>query len=659
MGVQVGLTSKVKRAKTLPDKRDVYLSVLLNDYNEAREDERNFLLLQATSLTLGITAAAGLLVFFEQVIDRNKEPDNRFPDLVIAGALMAGFVTIAFALWVGSVATVRSFYLRSLEREIRRVAKFDDTSFGDLGLRPISYHELIVEHNSLAKPLSTTASILVNIIVVGLITVFGAIGSFLAFQIHGKWMIPIVLLVNVSFVLYALWQLWVTSVGGRKYVKDLMKRYEERLGRDLVTRNARPSPGPMISYALLPRPDDLAKSLFTVGGLVIAWIAIRDVSNVNLRSMIVVFVAIELLAYQARYQINDLLGRSEDRRSPTARRRGRLPEGGVPLSVFSILLRIVLIASAVLYLFDTDNRGETQGVWFRLLLLTLSVFALMVPYEIVRNWVRADPGASFRKRRTITCILLFLVALGYPLRFAGSALCLTGTLSPGLWAPQIVMGFGLGWVFVAPTWVLESFSYVSHKSSDNRSYLVRDECRRKYHVKELATMNGWSMEFESSPDASKVEWEDLDGALYHALKLRVPSGIKLWSIGAAIYYLGLSCFVLFSDLFDLTVVGGTMVALVLCVMTSLLPFICVDDRRTVGPAIAAAAMGLLFIWPVHLHGMTSWMVVVFGLFIPVGLIFAFSAQSYEETRGVVKKAWNACVCCVPRLCAFIWTGRRP
>lgn len=102
-------------------KSGVYLNILLNDYAEARDDERNFLSVQATSLTLGVTAAAGLLVFFEQVIDRSKT--NQFPDLVIAGALMAGFVTIAFALWVGSVATVRAFYLRSLEREIRRVAK--------------------------------------------------------------------------------------------------------------------------------------------------------------------------------------------------------------------------------------------------------------------------------------------------------------------------------------------------------------------------------------------------------------------------------------------------------------------------------------------------------------------------------------------------------
>lgn len=125
-------------------KSGVYLNILLNDYAEARDDERNFLSVQATSLTLGVTAAAGLLVFFEQVIDRSKT--NQFPDLVIAGALMAGFVTIAFALWVGSVATVRAFYLRSLEREIRRVAKLENVVFGDLSLRPISFHELVVEH---------------------------------------------------------------------------------------------------------------------------------------------------------------------------------------------------------------------------------------------------------------------------------------------------------------------------------------------------------------------------------------------------------------------------------------------------------------------------------------------------------------------------------
>lgn len=209
-------------------KSGVYLNILLNDYAEARDDERNFLSVQATSLTLGVTAAAGLLVFFEQVIDRSKT--NQFPDLVIAGALMAGFVTIAFALWVGSVATVRAFYLRSLEREIRRVAKLENVVFGDLSLRPISFHELVVEHGSLSKPVSTTTSVLVNIVVIGLITVFGVIGSFLAFQINGKWMIPIVFLMNGAFVLYALRELWVISVGGRDYVQELTQRYKKRFG---------------------------------------------------------------------------------------------------------------------------------------------------------------------------------------------------------------------------------------------------------------------------------------------------------------------------------------------------------------------------------------------------------------------------------------------
>ena len=643
--------------KVSSKKLGVYLNILLNDYAEARDDERNFLSVQATSLTLGVTAAAGLLVFFEQVIDRSRA--NQFPDLVIAGALMAGFVTIAFALWVGSVATVRAFYLRSLEREIRRVAKLENVVFGDLSLRPISFHELVVEHGSLSKPVSTTTSVLVNIVVIGLITVFGVIGSFLAFQINGKWMVPIVFLMNGAFVLYALRELWVISVGGRDYVQELTQRYKKRLDRDLITLCPRPSPWPTINYILLPRPDDLVKSLFTIGGLIISGLAIGDASNINLRCKIVIFVAIELLAYQARYQINDLLGRSEDKKSPTASCRGRLPEGAEQHSVFSILVRIALIISAALYIFDMDNQGAVHGTWFRLLLTTLLVFVLMVPYEIVRNWVRADPDASSKKRRSVTWALLFLVALGYPLRFVGSAFCLTDTLSLGLWISLAAMGFGLGWVFVAPTWVLESFSYVSGKSKDGRSYRVRDECKHKYHVKELASMSGWSMMFESSLEASSVEWDDLDGASYRALKARVPSGVKLWSIGSVVYYLGLSCFILFSGLFNMTLIGGTMTALILCVMMSFIALVGYDDRRVVGPIASAVAIGLIFIWPAHLHGVVSWLVAAFGLILPVGLVFFFSGPSYEETRGVMKKAWKMCADFVPWLCEFIWKGRRP
>lgn len=245
------------------------------------------------------------------------------------------------------------------------------------------------------------------------------------------------------------------------------------------------------------------------------------------------------------------------------------------------------------------------------------------------------------------------------MRFAGSAFCLTDTFSLGLWAPLVIMGFGLGWVFVAPTWVLESFNYVSGRSKDGRSYRAIDECKRKYHLKELAAINGWSMLFESSLEASSVEWDDLDGTSYRALKARVPSGVKLWSIGSAVYYFGLSCFVLFSGLFNMTLIGGTMTALILCVMMSFIALVGYDDRRVVGPIASAVAIGLIFIWPAHLHGVVSWLVVAFGLILPVGLVFFFSGPSYKETRGVMKKAWKMCADFVPWLCEFIWKGRRP
>src|SRR3954454_16265438 len=81
----------------------------------------------------------------------------------------------------------------------------------------------------------------------------------------------------------------------------------------------------MASYLALPRPGDLGKAIIEPLGFAVAVALTSMPSGRQLLGGVVVWFALDYLAYQARYQWNDIRGFRSVQLHPDRDARGRLP----------------------------------------------------------------------------------------------------------------------------------------------------------------------------------------------------------------------------------------------------------------------------------------------------------------------------------------------
>src|SRR4051794_815510 len=81
----------------------------------------------------------------------------------------------------------------------------------------------------------------------------------------------------------------------------------------------------LVSYLVIPRPKDLGKAVIVPLGMTVGFISVGEVTASGLVRGLIVWAVLELLVYQARYQINDVRGFAADQQHPDAASRGRLP----------------------------------------------------------------------------------------------------------------------------------------------------------------------------------------------------------------------------------------------------------------------------------------------------------------------------------------------
>ena len=158
-----------------------------------------------------------------------------------------------------------------------------------------------------------------------------------------------------------------------------------------------------ISYFIYPKKKDLQKPFLLALGFVTGIFLYNDVRplEIALKQFAIVFVVIDFLLYQARYQWNDIRGLREDR---AAGRKDRLPkiEGAKSdqLSVkLSVAIMMVKIVSQFVVTFCFGGEMTTP-----LLACSCAIILVAILYEFART--KKKNGSIF-----------FLVSFGYPLRF--------------------------------------------------------------------------------------------------------------------------------------------------------------------------------------------------------------------------------------------------
>jgi membrane protein len=519
------------------------LQILTSEYEQTKEDERSYTAVYSTLIATGVAVLTALLVFTQQVIDHAGKPDQ-FPQPLIAVAPMSAVTVVAFSEWIGSRRSVRGFYLRALEREIRaeltKITKNDtDINFQSYqGLKIASLGELLIEHDSLSKYSKTRGGQLIAILATCLTLIFGGITVALGYYTDSHWRWAMLVTYGAFFGQAA--QSYVkANRTGRKHFEECVTSYKKRLEVDLLPldRDTRT----WLSYIVLPHPDDLIKSPFTILGLIIGIFVSRVTHNWGV--VLSTFFVIEVLVYQTRYILNDCIGIREDQDSPSRSLRRRLPVGRVNDALGWAAVRAAVAIWTILWIKD---QPESAGVAARLAILLLLLIFLSMTYEIVRNWERvrgamtyranADHDSPSRWRKLHAIIILALVTLGYPLRLVGSIWVIAGPNS-------IMSGYqlfflasacvSLGLVFVTSTWILEAFTYVNDTANQGRTFICSTRIRHKYHRMTLARISGFDLRVGEN-DNTNPSFNN-----FHALQELEYRNFTPWRVGVAAYHISL------------------------------------------------------------------------------------------------------------------------
>lgn len=156
----------------------------------------------------------------------------------------------------------------------------------------------------------------------------------------------------------------------------------------------------ILSYFFYPKKQDPQKPFLIFLGYLIGAIIMGQNIWQKIPQLILVIVVFDFLAYQARYQINDIRGIEEDREAGDTK---RLPldafgseKDGIIASVVIATIKIVLAVAMTLVW-----GGEVKTL---LLISLVIVLVSTIVYELVRKF-------------EITWLIYLSVGIGYPLRF--------------------------------------------------------------------------------------------------------------------------------------------------------------------------------------------------------------------------------------------------
>ncbi len=214
-------------------------------------------------------------------------------------------------------------------------------------------------------------------------------------------------------------------------------------------------PRNVISYLVLPRPGDLVKWLIFPVGFLLGVITRGVASKDAVVEAVVIWICLELLVYQARYQWNDIRGFEADQAHPDGD-RGRLP-GPVELkrsrlvwSASTAGLKIVIAVTACRLV--SPRAGATMVA------VTLGVFALAAVYELLRGVSTGRTGQVPPPVTPGIAAIWVVVGAGYALRTVAGVSIAT-RMDSGLFLGVVGTSWLFGVAWVTSRWAVESTAY--------------------------------------------------------------------------------------------------------------------------------------------------------------------------------------------------------
>ena len=436
------------------------LDILLADYQACREDER----VQLATVTAVIGVLVTLVGLMAAAVTQTCEFSSsksciQAPDYLLALSPMIPIALLAYAIYFLVLGTLRTYYMRGLESEIRNYSSAPIASLGDL--MPASYVGLVQEVTSLRRG-RVVYRLIVNLILLIVILIFGGFAAYVAVHLQTVYQVAMSAVYGGIAILFV-WQVAEGSIGGRSFFMRAARDFlNNRPGTALPAVRAGEAPSArregrsLVSYLIFPRPEDWIKWLIAPGVfLAIAW----SFGNIGRwRIFIELWLILEYLIYEARYQWNDVRGVDEDSLHSERQARRRLPASPADRARRNVLISLAVAAGRLIAALIL---AEVLGLSRPVIILIALVFSVAVAYEGLRS-LRSPSAQTTPRVVAIWCV----VGLGYGIRSG------LGLIAGGLPVTSSLAWIGIscfvafGIMFVLLTWVLEAASSLYRRESD-------------------------------------------------------------------------------------------------------------------------------------------------------------------------------------------------
>ena len=491
------------------------LQILLEDYAQCRDDERTWVIALASLIAVAFTLVGLLAAAVTQTCRfSTSRACTNVPDYVVGAAPLLPIALIAFLQSLGIIATIRNYYMRALEEEIRRYA-------GDplKAISPVtgaSYIDITTEFVSMRRG-NWAYRVLMNLIVVIVLITFGGFACYIAVHMDPRTQATMTV-IYLPIVLLLAYENYLGGIGGRSMFSTVAQRYlahrysDGYALHDLVTD----APGdsraerPLLSYLLMPRVAEWVKWAIAPGAFIVTAWTTGDLRNWH--RFILVWIILEFLIYEARYQWNDIRGVGEDPKHALSTARMRLPvqhnaQRNIIASCITGVARLVI----ALWI------AEAVHLLTAVALLIVLVFGTAIIYETLRTTPESmDP----LPRPTARSYAIWItVGIGYAIR-SGTGIWLGGYPVLSLTAISgMAYFYAFGITLVLLVWTLEAAS--SYTTDGIESFFAEPGSTRKIHVASLLRWTGWTVQ---------AGMGDLQGAVIPVLKVKQGKLYAPWNL---------------------------------------------------------------------------------------------------------------------------------
>lgn len=396
----------------------MYVSELIGELEQCREDERasrNQMIAILGAVATFIAAVIGIAQIKE--IQEGWTQNNLFINGLSTLVLCAA---IPYLANLGLLSCFRHHYVCDIEKELDEIVsihkerKFFHWESISTPLITFNYKHILPGYPAvysinmgicLASILLLAAIYILFIQTLSPEIVLATIGSFV-FSV-GFWTVAII----SAF----------TMIVASRSSKNIYKEAKEQAGKqfraeDLNVKNK--SIYKLFLYLFYPRPTDIQKNVFFIIGILFSAIINHSVGKPNsfevtIAHLIFCWIVFDFLIYQARYQLNDLEGISNDDSHPGRDLRKRLPINDTILgpkrtAKLSLSVACFKIGCAFVMLIVYIR----QSAWRRTAAIACLFLILLVSFAY--EWA---------KRKEKYRWVLFLVSTGYSIRVFAGMLC--------------------------------------------------------------------------------------------------------------------------------------------------------------------------------------------------------------------------------------------